>query len=267
MTLIIWFNFLSHLLGYVLDDAIFQVRKLKLRFNNSPPNHSASEEKSRGWKPGSWTPGLSSCSLRPLKQRVVRGAAGSPGGSAWGSQIACCAEGTWAQRCGSYLKFSGDSALCQVPWLSATWCKEPTFWDFTIWALLPCLSRSIVTLQAPFCPRAFAPADPLTGALIPQILTGLAVFPQESAQTWPPLRVSSWQHYLMRFLCPRSPWPMTFAHSLHCLVMTGSCLLTWSVSWLTWCHASCLIKCKLCEAGVLTVWFIAVFLESRMFQI
>lgn len=29
----------------------------------------------------------------------------------------------------------------------------------------------------------------------------------------------------------------------------------------------CLIKCKLCEAGVLTVWFIAVLLESRMFQI
>ena len=41
----------------------------------------------------------------------------------------------------------------------------------------------IAALQAPLCRRALAPADRLTGVLIPQILTGLAAFPQESAQT------------------------------------------------------------------------------------
>ena len=54
------------------------------------------------------------------------GVTGPPGGSAWWSQVACSAEGTQGSRCGSHLKFPGDSALCHVPWLFVTWHEEST---------------------------------------------------------------------------------------------------------------------------------------------
>lgn len=167
----------------------FQVRKLELRLDNLPKviqllNRRAGIEIQEIW------PQVSS---------------GDTGGVSWELenhralwrqcsvvQVAGCVESTQVWKCGSYLMLSRDSALCHVPRLLTIWHKEFKFWDLNdlssasfpspTWLLLPRHFSLSEICQARFCLRAFAPADPLTGALFPQALTALADFPQDWVQ-------------------------------------------------------------------------------------